>query len=70
LKPQKVRELGIEELAAKVTELQEQIFRMRIKKATGQLGEAPKIRALRRDVARIKTVLGERSRPAKRVSSK
>lgn len=64
MKAQKIRESGDAELASKETELQDQIFRMRIKKATGQLDQAGKIRELRRDLARIKTIRGERKRAA------
>jgi len=62
MKPEKFRELGDEELQAKDSELHEQVFRLRIQKATGQLDQVGKIRALRKDLARVKTIRGERKR--------
>ncbi|HLE21625.1 MAG TPA: 50S ribosomal protein L29 [Vicinamibacteria bacterium] len=62
MKPEKFRELGDEELQAKESELHEQVFRLRIQKATGQLDQVGKIPALRKDLARVKTIRGERKR--------
>ena len=62
MKPEKFRELGDEELQAKDSELHEQVFRLRIQKATGQLDQGGKIPALRKDLARVKTIRGERKR--------
>jgi len=62
MKPEKFRELGDEELQAKESELREQVFRLRIQKATGQLDQVGKIPALRKDLARVKTIRGERKR--------
>jgi len=57
---EKIRELKNEELETRVTELAEEIFRARIQKETGQLDQMAKVRNLRRDLARVKTVLRER----------
>ena len=59
MKPDKIREMGKDELLGKEKELREQLFRLRLQKAIGQLDNALKIRATRRDIARIKTVLKE-----------
>ena len=59
MKIEKVRELGEEELQNKVTDLGEEIFRARLQKETGQLDQAGKVRSLRKDLARVKTVLRE-----------
>lgn len=56
---EKVREFGEDELRDKVTELGEEIFRTRLKKETGQLDQAGKVRNLRKDLARVHTVLRE-----------
>jgi large subunit ribosomal protein L29 len=56
VKAEKVRELGAEELVAKERELSEQLFRMRMQKTIGQLDDAARLRELRRDIARVKTV--------------
>lgn len=60
MKVDKIRELGDEELEDKLHELSEEIFRTRIQKETGQLDQLGKVRSLRRDLARAKTVLRER----------
>ena len=60
MKVEKIRELKNEELETRVEELEEEIFRARIQKETGQLDRMGKVRNLRRDLARVKTVLRER----------
>ena len=60
MKPSKVREMGAEELQAKQSELSEQLFRLRVQKSIGQLDNAVKLREIRRDIARVKTVLREK----------
>ena len=60
MKVEKIRELKNEELETRVEELAEEIFRARIQKETGQLDQMGKVRNLRRDLARVKTVLRER----------
>ncbi len=60
MKVEKVRELGDEELESKLRDLSEEIFRTRIQKETGQLDQSGKVRSLRRDLARAKTVARER----------
>ena len=60
MKPQKIRELGPDELRGKEKELQEQLFRLRLQKSVGQLENALKLREVRRDIARVKTVLREK----------
>jgi large subunit ribosomal protein L29 len=61
MKPQQIRELGTDELKGKEKELQEQLFRLRFQKSLGQLDNALKLREVRRDIARLKTVLREKS---------
>lgn len=61
MKPQSLRELGLPELDAKHKELSEQLFRLRLQKAVGQLDNAVKVRETRRDIARVKTILKEKS---------
>ena len=59
MKISKVREMAPEELRNEARELREQLFRLRFQKATGQLEDAHKIRQIRKDLARVKTVLTE-----------
>ena len=60
MKPDKVREMGLDELRTKERELLEQLFRLRVQKSLGQLDNAIKLRETRRDIARVKTVLREK----------
>ena len=62
MKAEKLRELSTDELRGKEQELLEQVFRLRIQKATGQLDRPKKIREARKDLARVKTALSERRR--------
>jgi len=60
MKPGELRELGVDELGAKERDLTDQLFRMRIQKSMGQLEAPARIRDVRRDLARIKTVLRQK----------
>ena len=60
MKAEQVREMGVDELRVREKELDDQIFRLRIQKSMGQLEAPAKLRTLRRDLARIKTILRER----------
>ena len=60
MKSSELRELSPEELAAKSNELRGEVFNAKVKLATGQLANTAKLRALRRDVARVETVLREK----------
>ena len=60
MKPDKVREMGLDELRTKERELSEQLFRLRVQQSLGQLDNAIKLRETRRDIARVKTVLREK----------
>ncbi|MBI2828403.1 MAG: 50S ribosomal protein L29 [Acidobacteria bacterium] len=55
-----VRELTMDDLRARVKDLDDQIFRLRIQKSMGQLEAPGKVRGIRRDLARIKTILREK----------
>ncbi len=60
MKAKELRELALEELVAKGRELRDQLFNARIKKATGQLENTALLSALRRDVARVETLLRQK----------
>ena len=60
MKAAELRDLCADELGVKERELTDQLFRMRIQKAMGQLESPEKIRTVRRDLARIKTVLRQK----------
>ncbi len=60
MKAAELRDLGVDELGAKERELVDQLFRMRIQKSMGQLENPDKVRTVRRDLARVKTVLQQK----------
>jgi large subunit ribosomal protein L29 len=60
VKAEKIREMGSDELAAKQKELSEQLFRLRFQKALGQLDNPLRLREVRRDIARVQTILREK----------
>ena len=60
MKPAELGNLTLEELAAKSLELRGEFFNAKVKKATGQLENSAKLRLLRRDIARVETVLREK----------
>lgn len=55
-----IRDLSIEEIQDKVTEAREELFRLRFRSATQQLENPSLIKSLRREVARLRTILRER----------
>jgi large subunit ribosomal protein L29 len=57
-----LRDLGVEELGARERDLTDQLFRMRIQKSMGQLDNPNRMRTMRRDLARVKTVLRQKRR--------
>ena len=59
-KPEKWRELSEAELRLREKELMEQRFRLKFQMAAGQAESTTKLRNLRRDLARVKTVLRKR----------
>lgn len=58
---QELRGKSVEDLNKELLRLLEAGFKLRMQKATGQLGQAHLIRAQRRDVARVKTILREKA---------
>ena len=60
MKVTEIRDLGIDELQQRAREMDDQLFRLRIQKSMGQLEAAHKLKAVRRDLARVRTVLREK----------
>jgi large subunit ribosomal protein L29 len=56
-----IRELGEEELATKLNDLVESLFNFRFQHKTGQLDNPQRIKEVKRDIARIKTIKRERN---------
>jgi len=64
MKARELREKSIEELRRTQLDLKEQLFKLRFQKATGQVENPVKIRLVRKDIARVETILAERLREA------
>ena len=60
MKAAELRELGADELGTKERDLVDQLFRMRIQKSMGHLEAPEKMKTVRRDLARVKTVLRQK----------
>ncbi len=60
MKAAELRDLAVDELDARQRDLTDQLFRMRIQKSMGQLENPTRIRALRRDLARVKTFIRQK----------
>lgn len=60
MKAEEIRELTGDEIADRVAELEDELFRLRIQNETGQLDNPLRLRAARRELARCKTIRRER----------
>ena len=60
MKAKDVRDLSTDELVIKISDLKDELFKLRFQLATGQLENPMTIRDVRRTIARVKTVLRER----------
>ena len=59
MRPEEIRALGPEELADRIDEIEEEMFRLRLQHEFGQLDNPLRLRTLRRDLARLKTIRRE-----------
>ena len=62
MKATELRELDADGLRARAGEIEDELFRMRVKKAMGQLEKPVALRDARRNLARVKTVLREKAK--------
>jgi large subunit ribosomal protein L29 len=69
MKAKDMRTLGDAELAARVAEMEEERFRLRFRGATESLEDPLRLRTIRRDIARLKTVQRERAQGGARTGS-
>ena len=56
-----IRELSLEELEVRVNELKQELFNLKFQKTLGQLQNTAKIRDVKRTIARLKTVVTEKT---------
>ena len=62
MRASQARDLSETELDARLRELEEELFGLQLKRATSQLENPMKMRVVRRDIARLKTIQRERSK--------
>ena len=55
-----IREMSVEEIQSRIAELEEERFRLNFRSATEPLDDPLRLRGIRRDIARLKTILRER----------
>ncbi len=60
MKPNELREMSVDDLESRLNELTEERFRLRFRSATESIENPMRFRALRRDIARLNTILRER----------
>jgi large subunit ribosomal protein L29 len=60
MKAKEIRERSDDELQKTLGDLEEQLFKLRFQKSTGQIENPQKIREVRKDIARVQTVINER----------
>jgi large subunit ribosomal protein L29 len=64
MKANDIRPKTADELKQQIEDLSKEAFNLRFQRASGQLESTARVRHVRRDIARIKTILGERARAA------
>jgi large subunit ribosomal protein L29 len=64
MKASELRKMSEQELRDELLELRREQFNLRMQRATGQLGAPARFKEVRRDIARIETIVGEKTRSA------
>jgi large subunit ribosomal protein L29 len=64
-----IRELTVADIESRIRDLEEERFRLQFRNATEPLEDPLRLRVIRRDIARLKTVLRERQNPSARTSA-
>lgn len=60
MKAQEIRDLNDDQLKGRESELKEELFNLRFQQATGQLENTARIKTVKKDIARVKTIIRER----------
>jgi large subunit ribosomal protein L29 len=61
MRANEIRELSVEGIQSRITELEEERFRLNFRSATEPLSDPLRLRWIRKDIARLKTILRERT---------
>ena len=69
-KPADIRAKGVEQLPTMLLDLRKEQFNLRFQRATGQTEGVGRVRQVRRDIARVKTIMSEQKRSAAQSSAK
>jgi len=64
MKIKEIRDMSAQDLSARKHELREESFHLRIQQQSGQLEKPSQLRAIRREIARLETVLSEKTKAA------
>lgn len=56
-----IRKLSVDEIKAKITDTRDELMKLRFQQVTGQLTDPNRLRLVRRDIARLETILNETS---------
>lgn len=59
MKPAEIRKLGIEEIRTKISDARDELMKLRFQQVSGQLTDSSRLNILRKDVARMETILAE-----------
>jgi large subunit ribosomal protein L29 len=65
MKSKEIRNLSADQIQVKVADTREELMRLRFQQVTGQLTDTSRLRTLRRDIARMETILAETQNAAK-----
>ena len=69
MRADEIREMGNDDIAARVRELEEERFRLKFRSATEPLEDPLRLRVIRKDIARLKTILTEREKGIERAAA-
>ena len=64
MKSEEIRAMPVEQIRSKLSDTREELMKLRFQQVTGQLTDTSRLRILRRDVARMETILNEALRQA------
>jgi large subunit ribosomal protein L29 len=64
MKPAEIRKLSMEEIQVKLSDTREELMKLRFQQVSGQLTDTNRLSLLRRDIARMETILNELARSA------
>ena len=59
MKAKEIRDMSPDQIGAKISDVRDELMKLRFQQVTGQLTDTSRLRNLRRDVARLETILAE-----------